>query len=86
MEFVEGETLEKLIRRSGLLKVKLALEIVSQVAAGLAAIHQQNAAWANKDVNVVTIFAWAGAGKSTLVNHWLRRMAMGAEETQIGRT
>src|SRR5438132_10033355 len=27
MEFVEGETLEKLIRRSGLLKVKLALEI-----------------------------------------------------------
>jgi hypothetical protein len=41
MEFVEGETLEKLIRRSGLLKVKLALEIVSQVAAGLAAIHQQ---------------------------------------------
>src|ERR1700730_15028591 len=32
-------------------------------------------AWANKDVNVVTIVAWAGAGKSTLVNHWLRRMA-----------
>jgi hypothetical protein len=30
----------KLIRRSGPLKVKLALEIVSQVAAGLAAIHQ----------------------------------------------
>jgi hypothetical protein len=32
-------------------------------------------AWANKEVNVVTIVAWAGAGKSTLVNHWLRRMA-----------
>jgi serine/threonine protein kinase len=31
--------------------------------------------WANKDVNVVTIVAWAGVGKSTLVNHWLRRMA-----------
>jgi hypothetical protein len=28
-----------------------------------------------KDVNVVTIVAWAGVGKSTLVNHWLRRMA-----------
>jgi NACHT domain-containing protein len=25
--------------------------------------------------NVVTIVAWAGVGKSTLVNHWLRRMA-----------
>ena len=32
-------------------------------------------AWANQDVNVVTIAAWAGVGKSTLVNHWLRRMA-----------
>jgi len=41
MEFVEGETLGKLIKRSGRLEAKLALEIVSQVAAGLAAIHQQ---------------------------------------------
>jgi hypothetical protein len=32
-------------------------------------------AWANKDVNLVTVVAWAGVGKSTLVNHWLRRMA-----------
>jgi hypothetical protein len=31
--------------------------------------------WANQDVNVVSIVAWAGVGKSTLVNHWLRRMA-----------
>src|SRR5207244_12464281 len=34
-----------------------------------------DAAWANNDVNLVTIVAWAGVGKSTLVNHWLRRMA-----------
>jgi serine/threonine protein kinase/predicted ATPase len=34
-----------------------------------------DAAWANQDVNVVTIVAWAGVGKSTLVNHWLRQMA-----------
>src|SRR6202035_1346703 len=33
-------------------------------------------AWANQDINVVTIVAWAGVGKSTLVNHWLRRMAI----------
>src|SRR5208283_2603995 len=31
--------------------------------------------WANQHLNVVTIVAWAGVGKSTLVNHWLRRMA-----------
>jgi serine/threonine protein kinase len=41
MEFVEGETLENLIKRSGRLEIKLALEIASQVAAGLAAVHKQ---------------------------------------------
>jgi tetratricopeptide (TPR) repeat protein len=42
MEFVEGETLENLIKRSGRLDVRLALEIATQVAAGLAAVHEQN--------------------------------------------
>jgi WD40 repeat protein/serine/threonine protein kinase len=42
MEFVEGETLEDLIKRSGRLDVKLALEIATQVAAGLAAVHEQH--------------------------------------------
>src|SRR5262250_8746 len=42
MEFVEGETLENLIKRSGPLEVKLALEIATQVAAGLCAVHEQN--------------------------------------------
>ena len=42
MEFVEGETLENLIKRSGRLEVKLALEIATQVATGLAAVHEQN--------------------------------------------
>jgi hypothetical protein len=32
-------------------------------------------AWANRDVGIVTIIPLAGVGKSTLVNHWLRRMA-----------
>ena len=42
MEFVEGETLENLIKRSGRLEVKLALEISTQIAAGLVAVHKQN--------------------------------------------
>src|SRR6516162_3806937 len=42
MEFVEGETLEQLIKRSGRVEVRLALEITTQVAAGLAAVHKQN--------------------------------------------
>jgi serine/threonine protein kinase len=42
MEFVEGETLEHLIRRSGRVEVKLALEITTQLAVGLAAVHEKN--------------------------------------------
>jgi serine/threonine protein kinase/tetratricopeptide (TPR) repeat protein len=41
MEFVEGETLESLIKRSGRLDMKLALEITTQVASGLAAVHKE---------------------------------------------
>ena len=41
MEFIEGETLESLIRRSGRIEANLALEITTQVAAGLAAVHKQ---------------------------------------------
>jgi serine/threonine protein kinase len=42
MEFVDGETLESLIRHRGRLEIDLALEIVTQVAAGLTAIHKQH--------------------------------------------
>jgi serine/threonine protein kinase len=41
MEYVEGETLENLIKRSGRLEVKLALEIAAQVAAGLTPVYKQ---------------------------------------------
>ena len=41
MEFVEGETLENLVRRTGRLDVKLALEIATQVAGGVAAVHKK---------------------------------------------
>jgi serine/threonine protein kinase len=33
-------------------------------------------AWSSQNVNVVIIVAWAGVGKSTLVNHWLGQMAL----------
>lgn len=42
MEFVDGETLEKLIRKSGRLEIDLALEVVAQVAAGLTGIKKQH--------------------------------------------
>ena len=42
MEFVDGETLERLIRDQGSLETDMALEVVAQVAAGLTAIHKQH--------------------------------------------
>jgi serine/threonine protein kinase len=41
MEFVEGETLQSLLKRCGRLETGLALEIATQVAAGLAALYKQ---------------------------------------------
>jgi tetratricopeptide (TPR) repeat protein len=34
-----------------------------------------DAAWANPDINIVSLVAWGGVGKSALVSHWLHRMA-----------
>jgi eukaryotic-like serine/threonine-protein kinase len=41
MEFVEGEALDNLVKRWGRLEVNLALEVATQVAAGLTAIHNE---------------------------------------------
>jgi serine/threonine protein kinase len=65
MEFVEGETLEAVIRRSGRLEVKLALEIATQVAAGLAAVHKQKLVhWDIKPSNIIVSL---GGDRSTTV-------------------
>jgi serine/threonine protein kinase len=41
MEFVPGETLERLLRQVGHLDLRTSLEITSHIAAGLTAIHKQ---------------------------------------------
>jgi hypothetical protein len=54
MEFVEGETLEHLIRRSGRIEMQSALDITTQVATGLAAVHEQNLVhWDIKPSNIM---------------------------------
>ena len=62
MEFVEGETLENLIKRSGRLEVKLALEIATQVAAGLAAVHKQKLV--HRDIKPSNIMVSVEGGRS----------------------
>jgi serine/threonine protein kinase len=62
MEFVEGETLESLIKRSGRLEVTLALEIATQVAAGLAAVHKQKLV--HRDIKPSNIMVSVEAGST----------------------
>jgi serine/threonine protein kinase/Tfp pilus assembly protein PilF len=57
MEFVEGETLDSFIKRSGPLEVPLALEIVSQVASALDAAYKQHIVHRDiKSSNLMLVF------------------------------
>ncbi len=69
MEFVEGETLENLIKRSGRLEVRLALEIAMQVAAGLAAVHKQKLAHRDiKPSNIMVRLDEGGAATAKIID------------------
>jgi hypothetical protein len=69
MEFVQGETLESLIKRSGRLDVKLALEMTAQVAAGLAAVHKQKLVHRDiKPSNIMVSFEEGGAMTAKIID------------------
>src|SRR5215831_8365529 len=69
MEFVGGETLENLIKRSGKLEAKLALEVVTQVAAGLAAVHKNNLVHRDiKPTNIMVSFEERGAVRTKIID------------------
>ena len=69
MEFVEGETLESVIKRLGRLEVKLALEIATQVAAGLAAVHKQKLVHRDiKPSNIMVSFEERGAVTAKIID------------------
>ena len=69
MEFVEGETLENLIKRSGRLEAKLALDIATQVAGGLAAVHQKGLVHRDiKPSNIMVSLDVAGAVTAKIID------------------
>src|SRR6516164_7338535 len=79
MEFVEGETLQELIKRSGRLEAKLALEIVSQVAAGLTAIHKQKLVHRDiKPSNIMVSFEEGGGVTAKIIDLGLAKPAPNA--------
>ena len=76
MEFVEGETLERLIKRAGRLDVKLALEITAQVAAGLAAVHKRNLVHRDiKPSNIMVLVEEGGGVKAKIIDLGLAKPA-----------
>jgi hypothetical protein len=82
MEFVEGETLENLIRRSGKLEVRPALEIGTQVAAGLAAVHKQKLVHRDiKPANIMVSFEDGGGVTAKIIDLGL---AKAVDESQSG--
>ena len=69
MEFIEGETLECLIKRSGRLEVKPALEIATQAAAGLAAVHKKKLVHRDiKPSNIIVSFEEGGAVTAKIID------------------
>src|SRR6476619_1163521 len=69
MEFVEGETLQHLIKRSGRLEVKLALEITVQVASGLAAVHRKGLVHRDiKPSNIMVDLETGGAVNAKIID------------------
>ena len=84
MEFVEGETLEKLIKRSGRLEVKLVLEIVTQVAAGLAAVHKEKLVHRDiKPSNIMVSLEEGGAVTAKIIDLGLAKPAPDAQPTEV---
>ena len=75
MEFVEGETLQNLIKRSGRLDVKLALEIAAQVAGGLAAVHKKGLVHRDiKPSNIMVNFEDEGAVTAKIIDLGLAKV------------
>jgi predicted ATPase len=87
MEFVAGETLENLIRRSGRLEVKLAMEIATQVASGLAAVHKQKLIHRDiKPSNIMVSLQDEGAVTAKIIDLGLARAdEVSANQTAISR-
>jgi len=84
MEFVEGETLGSLIKRSTCLEAKLALEIVAQVAAGLDAIHKQSLVHRDiKPSNIMVSSAADGAVSVKIIDLGLAKTLAKSESQEI---
>jgi serine/threonine-protein kinase len=83
MEFVEGETLDNLINRTGRFDIKLALEVTIQVAAGLAAIHEKNLVHRDiKPTNIMVSLKEERSVTAKIIDLGLAKTAMNESASQ----
>src|SRR5262245_5249811 len=82
MEFIDGCSLEALLRRGGPLEVKEVLRIGMQIASGLAAAHQQGLV--HRDVKPANVLLENGVQRVRLTDFGLARAADDASLTQSG--
>jgi eukaryotic-like serine/threonine-protein kinase len=76
MEFVEGETLQSFIKRSGPLDVEQALEVATHIAAGLAAVHKQKLVHRDiKPSNIMMSLEDGGAMAAKIIDLGLAKAA-----------
>lgn len=80
MEFVEGETLDRLIKRDGPVASGLALEIVDQVGAALVAAHKQQIVHRDiKPSNLMVVFDEHRRVTVKVIDFGLARPALSSE-------
>jgi serine/threonine protein kinase len=66
MEYVEGETLHKLLRREGTLTIRRALHLLKQIAAGVEAAHEAGILHRDlKPANIFLMYTKKRSGEST---------------------
>ena len=82
MEYIDGSSLDGLIRRNGPLEVKEILRIGIQVASGLAAAHKQGLI--HRDIKPANILLENGVQRVKLTDFGLARAADDASLTQSG--
>jgi eukaryotic-like serine/threonine-protein kinase len=80
MEFVDGESLEHLIKRQGPLDVALSLDIADQVAAALGAAHKEQIVHRDiKPANLMLSFAEDGGVRVKVIDFGLARAATSSQ-------
>jgi TOMM system kinase/cyclase fusion protein len=82
MAFCPGESLKQLLLRRGSLPVHQAIEVASQVAAGLGQAHEQGVV--HRDVKPANIMLAAGEGQAVVVDFGIARRADHSRLTRSG--